>query len=775
MNAEMSPTKVRGERTLAGRLTAHLVLGVALVFALTSVTATFLVSRHERRSWERRTAEYAHDLADGFAEPLAAGDLASLGLACRAFAHADAVTWLRVTDVAGRPLFTYGERAQDTIDASATVQRDGATLGRIEVGVGRSSYWGTLLTSLELNGATAVAVLLALLASGLLIKQAIERPLRQLVSLLDRLSFGRYPEEVTEIPYREFSSIARSFGRMAARVRFGEASLVDANGQLRQEIVRREEAVRALVTAERTATESAALLQHLLDATPVGVALSVDRTLLRVNERFCEITGFDAAELSGKELRLLYPDRAEYLRVGDQIYLEARERGFGAVETVWQRKDGTAIDVLVQARALDAADWSQGMSVTVSDITLQRRAAAERDALHERLARSQRLEAIGTLAGGIAHDFNNILGAIIGYTEFCLKSETLSAEVREDMEVVRQAGRRAAELVRQILAFSRQASQERVSVQPRQIAAEALKLMRASLPATIEVRSRLECDAVVLADPAQLHQILVNLCTNAALAMKERGGVLEVELAETSFDAAEARVEGVEPHRFARLSVRDTGCGMSREVQERIFEPFFTTRREGEGTGMGLAVVHGIVKASGGYLTVRSAPGRGSTFDVHLPIASEEAAAQARPDDAPLNGGEERVLLVDDEPLLAEVTQRALARGGYAATAFTSSRDAIRAFEDAPDQWDALVTDMTMPGVTGEELVRRVRALRPDLPVILCTGFSERMTPDVVAALGVDRFALKPVAPADLRRLVREALDLRRHGAPRLRAVGGDA
>ncbi|MGB8929726.1 MAG: ATP-binding protein, partial [Anaeromyxobacteraceae bacterium] len=724
----ISPTKEPGERTLAGGLTAHLVFRVALVFALTSVIGTALVARHERRAWEQRTTEYARDLADGFAEPLAAGDLASLALACRAFAHADAVSWLRVSDDRGRTLYTSGERRADTIDGAAPIQRAGTVLGRVELGVDRSSYWGALLTSLELSAATAIAVLVALLASGLLIARTLQRPLQQLVSLLDRLSLGHYPPEVAEVHYREFSSIVKSFGRMAARVRFGEASLVNANTQLRQEVVRREEAVRALVAAEKAATDSAALLQHLLDASPVGVALSVNRTVRRVNERFCEITGFAADELAGKEFRLLYPDEDEYLRVGAQLYLDARERGAGAVESVWQRKDGTAIDVLLQARALDPADWAQGLSVTVTDITAQRRAARERDALHERLARSQKLEAIGTLAGGIAHDFNNILGAIIGYTEFCLKSEELSAQVREDMEVVLQAGRRAAELVRQILAFSRQASLERVSVQPRHIAKEALKLMRASLPTTIEVRSRLECDAVVLADPVQLHQIVVNLCTNAALAMKEGGGVLEVELTETSFDEVEARLEGVEPQRFACLSVRDTGCGMTREVQERIFEPFFTTRSEGEGSGMGLSVVHGIVKASGGYLTVRSALGRGSTFAVHLPIADEQAAALARPDDALLSGGDERVLLVDDEPLLADVTQRALARGGYAARAFTSSREAIRTFEDAPDQWDAIVTDMTMPGVTGEELVRRARALRPELPVILCTGYSERMT-----------------------------------------------
>jgi PAS domain S-box-containing protein len=770
MNAELSPTKARGERTLAGRLTAHLVTLVALVFALTSLIGTVLVARQERRAWERRTAEYARDLADVFVGPLEAGDLQSLSLASRAFSHADAVAWLRVSDDRGGVLFTHGERADDNIGAAAPILRGGRVLGRVEVGVGRSSYWGALLTALELSAATAIAVTVALLASGLLIQRALRRPLGQLVSLLDRLSFGRYPEEVPELHYREFSSIVRSFGRMAARVRFGEASLVDSNALLRQEIVRREEAVRALVAAEGAAQESAALLQHLFDATPVGVALSVDRTLRRVNERFCEITGFAAAELAGMDVRCLYHDEAEFLRVGGELHLEAREEGARAVETVWRRKDGASIEVQLQWRALDPGDWTQGLSVTVTDITPQRRAAAERDALHERMARSQKLEAIGTLAGGIAHDFNNILGAIIGYTEFCLKSETLSTEVREDMEVVRQAGRRAAELVRQILAFSRQASQERVWVQPSLIAREALKLLRASLPATIDVRSRLDCDAAVMADPAQLHQILVNLCTNAALAMKD-GGVLEVEIAETHFDPVEARMEGGPPRRFARLSVRDTGCGMPREVQERIFEPFFTTRREGEGTGMGLAVVHGIVKASGGYLTVRSAPGCGSTFDVHLPIADEATGAQAAQADAALYGGDERVLLVDDEPLLTEVTQRALARGGYAASAFTSSRDAVRAFEDAPGHWDAIVTDMTMPGVTGEELVRRARALRPDVPIILCTGYSERMTPEAAAALGVDRFALKPVAPSELRRLVREAIDGRRRTEPRLRAV----
>ena len=516
MNAETSPTKARGERTLAGRLTAHLVVSVAVVFALTSLTGTLLVARQERRSWERRTAEYARDLADGFVEPLEAGDLESLALACRAFSHADAVAWLRVSDAHGGVLFNHGERTGDNIGAAAPIQHGGKLLGRVELGVGRSSYWGSLLTSLELSAATAIAVIVALLASGLLIQRTLRRPLGQLVSLLDRLSFGRYPEEVPELHYREFSSIVRSFGRMAARVRFGEASLVDANALLREEIVRREEAVRAVVAAEKAARDSAALLQHLFDATPVGVALSVDRTLRRVNERFCEITGFDAGELAGMELRGLYGDEEEYLRVGEQLHMGEHAEGARAVETVWRRKDGAAIDVLLQWRALDPCDWTQGLSFTVTDITAQRLAATERDALHERLARSQRLEAIGTLAGGIAHDFNNILwrSSAIPSLPRRRPGDPLRGSAARTWQVVRQAGRRAAELSARSWPSAGHAcrSSSRPASPHRDGGAQAPARLA---PHDHRGAMRLDCDAVVMADPAQLHQVLVNLCTNA--------------------------------------------------------------------------------------------------------------------------------------------------------------------------------------------------------------------------------------------------------------------
>jgi PAS domain S-box-containing protein len=906
--ASSVPTK-RCDRTLAGRLTTHVVVSVAAVIALTTALGLALLVRDARRDWERRTAEFAQDLAATLAESTARADHRAVAIACGAFALSDVASHLRVTDAGGAPLYEFGERSARLIEASAPIQLRGAFVGRVELGVPPSVYLGPVVTSLELNVATAVTVLAALLAAGLLIRRRLRDPLDRLVSLLDRLSLGSYPEEPLPGEYSEFRAIVRSFGRMASRVRLGEASLVEANRRLVAEVERREqvagalreseertrlileavplpvilvdealtirqcnpavgalagarapsltgmvvgeaihclrrldapggcgsgpfcgtcplraaavatledghprrnvrvtlpyvgadgttevallvssaavslsgerlallclEDVTALVTAERSSRESAAALEAVFDATPIGVALVVDRTLRRVNDRFCTITGYAPGELIGRGIRALYPDDEEYRRVGKELYRTARERGIGTVESIWRRKDGTLIDVRLHGNALDPARPGDGFTFTVTDITEQRRVAQEREALQERLGRSQKLEAIGTLAGGIAHDFNNILGAIIGYTEFCLRHEDLRPELREDLEVVRQAGRRAADLVRQILAFSRQASQERVPVQPRHITAEALKLLRASFPSTIELRSRLDCDSVVLADPAQLHQILMNLCTNAALAMKERGGLLEVALAETRFDEAEARLEGVEPDRFVRLTVRDTGCGMSREVQERIFEPFFTTRPEGQGSGMGLSVVHGIVKSCGGFIAVRSAPGVGSVFDVYLPVANEESAAGAAEAEAP-RGGDERVLLVDDEPLLVEVMQRGLSRGGYAVTPFLSSRDAARAFEETPDAWDVLVTDMTMPGVTGEELVRRARELRPDLPVILCTGYSEKMNAETAAALGIDRFALKPVTQADLRRLIREAIEERRGRATRLRAVGAD-
>jgi nitrogen-specific signal transduction histidine kinase/ActR/RegA family two-component response regulator len=379
--------------------------------------------------------------------------------------------------------------------------------------------------------------------------------------------------------------------------------------------------------------------------------------------------------------------------------------------------------------------------------------------LETQMIQAQKLEAIGTLAGGIAHDFNNILSAIAGHAELALEQAT-SPTLREDVQAIRDAARRATDLTRQILAFSHQGHQEARLVQPAAVVREALKLLRASIPATVEIHAHLDCQATVLADPTELHRVVVNLCTNAAQAMKE-GGRLELALEEVAgvvpFTASH---QSIRPGGSVRLTVRDTGVGMLPGVKARIFEPFFTTRHGEGGTGMGLAMVHGIVQRLGGTISVASEPGAGTTFQIVLPMRPADTGTPRGEETAGLPGTE-RVLFLDDEVAICRVAERSLGRLGYRVTAFSAPQEALAAFEARPDAFDVVVTDMTMPGLTGELVARRIKARRPGIPVVLCTGYSERAAKEGAVKLGIDQLVMKPMAGAQLSRVIRAVLERR--------------
>ncbi|MBW2020218.1 MAG: PAS domain S-box protein [Deltaproteobacteria bacterium] len=387
------------------------------------------------------------------------------------------------------------------------------------------------------------------------------------------------------------------------------------------------------------------------------------------------------------------------------------------------------------------------------DITAQKR-------LETQLQHAQRMEAIGTLAGGIAHDFNNILSAIIGNAQLALDDLSGPSSVRYSFEQILEASYRATKLVKQILAFSRQHEHERRPVQLNSIVKETLKLLRASLPSTINIRQNIQSDAgVVFADPTQIHQVLMNLCTNAAHAMRENGGVLEVSLVNVDLDA-EAVVghPDLKPGPCLRLTVRDTGHGMDRAVMERIFDPYFTTKGKGEGTGLGLALVHGIVKSHGGAINVHSELGKGTTFHIFLPRLERDAIMEAEVL-APLPKGNERILFVDDEEVLVDVGERMLERLGYKVIASTNSIEALEIFHANPDKFDLVITDQTMPNMTGTELAKGLMRIRPDIPIILCTGFSETITAEKARAMGIREFVLKPIVIDKIAATIRNVLD----------------
>ena len=388
-------------------------------------------------------------------------------------------------------------------------------------------------------------------------------------------------------------------------------------------------------------------------------------------------------------------------------------------------------------------------------------AEEEKKRLQAQLQQAQKMQAIGTLAGGIAHDFNNILFPIIGYTEMTLADLPENSLTRSNLEEVLKAAERAKGLVRQILTFSRQSEQERKPLKIQPIIKEALTLLRASLPTTIEISQNIDkkCGAI-LADPIQIHQVMMNLCTNAYHAMREKGGVLGMTLTEVDIDSCDlgSNVD-LKPGRYLRLTVSDTGHGMEPAEMERIFEPYFTTKGPGEGSGMGLAVVHGVVRSHGGHITVYSEPGKGAAFHVYLPRIDGIGTSPIPVPSEPIPKGTERILFTDDEKQIVDMVQQMLERLGYHVTARTSSVEALKAFRTKPDKFDLVITDQTMPNMTGAELAQKIMGIRPDIPIILCTGFSEVIEKEKAKAMGFRDYVMKPIVKSDIAKIIRRVLD----------------
>lgn len=411
---------------------------------------------------------------------------------------------------------------------------------------------------------------------------------------------------------------------------------------------------------------------------------------------------------------------------------------------------------------LQPVDGSGYVNVYGLDVTKRKKAEKAKMELELQLSQKQKMEAIGTLAGGIAHDFNNILAAMQGYLELSLDDLESDNPVRNNLEQVLSCSNRATKLVKQILTFSRkdQEKGEKEPVQISSIVKEVLEMLRSSLPTTIKICRKIHADtSVVLADPTQIHQILVNLCTNASHAMRPNGGLLEVTLTDVDFDS-DTRIgdEYLGRGSFVKLSVSDSGCGMEKEVLERIFEPFFTTKKVNEGTGLGLSVVHGIIKNHGGAITVSSVPGEGTTFDIFLPKI--EGASIDKPQaPEPISREKEVILLVDDEEMMVDVTSQILERLGFAVVAKTSSLDALETFQEKPDEFDLVITDQVMPNLTGTQLAQKLLSIRPDIPVILCSGFPENVSLEEVESIGIRTFMPKPIAREAIAKTVRAVLD----------------
>lgn len=484
--------------------------------------------------------------------------------------------------------------------------------------------------------------------------------------------------------------------------------------------------------------------------------IAPDGKFLYVSPSCRRVTGYQAQDFidnPGLFLKMIHPE--DYQAVKTHFHDQPDNSDVEHFEFRILRKDGEERWISHSCHPVynSEGQWL-GHRASNRDITDKKR-------LEGQLRQVQKMEAIGTLAGGIAHDFNNILTPILLGAELVQSVIPEENPAQKDLEKVIQAAERAKELVQQILTFSRQGEEERRPLEIIPVVKEVIKLIRASLPSTIEIKLRIEAIAdIVTAAPIEIHQIIMNLCTNASHAMREKGGLLEIALINEAIKASDlmGADDLTRPGSYVKLTVRDTGHGMDDRTRERIFDPFFTNKNRGEGTGLGLSVVHGIIESLGGTITVESEIQEGTTFNVYLPCTPRKAIEEPeKQESSPM--GSERILFIDDERAIANIYKKILERLGYKVTASDNVVEALNDFREDPGRFDLVVTDLTMPKMTGLELAKEILRLRPDLPIILCTGFSQETAAEEARQIGIQEILFKPIDRLTLAKTIRKLLD----------------
>ena len=480
-------------------------------------------------------------------------------------------------------------------------------------------------------------------------------------------------------------------------------------------------------------------------------------TLVDVNPSLCRMYGYEQEEMIGLPVMTLI--HRDYHHVFEAFLASVQSTGAFAGETVDVRKDGSTLFVEVHGSRVHLSGKPLMLAV-VRDVTARKQAEEERLQCERMVRQARKMESLGTLAGGVAHDFNNVLGIISGFAELACLDAPVGSEQRSNLEQVMLAVMRGKEVAGQILAFSRNGDRGHTPMDLVPVLRASQKLLRATIPTTIDINVNLEVEsAETVGVSSEIHEVLLHLCSNARQAMAESGGVLDMELAEKTIGPKELPAwPELSAGDFFEVRVRDTGEGVEEKILEQIFDPYFTTRPHGEGTGMGLAKVHGIVKQHKGAVRVRSQQGRGTTFRVLLPKMVDEGMPGKSNADGLLSDRRGRLLLVDDEAGLVRSMKRILERFGHTVVAGTDSVEALSLFQAHPEGFDLVITDMTMPRMTGLELSTQMLSVRPELPIVLCTGFSERISPEIARSVGIRTLLMKPVPIQDLLRTIQELL-----------------
>ncbi len=503
----------------------------------------------------------------------------------------------------------------------------------------------------------------------------------------------------------------------------------------------------------------------MFEQAAIGVAQVETKTgrFVKINQKYCDIVGYSPKEMETMKFQdITHPDDLQTDLNNMNKLTKGMISGF-SVEKRYVGKDGSIVwGNLTVSHLLGNGEKQEYNLAIVEDITGRKQAEAEKENLEKRLQQAHKMEAIGTLAGGIAHDFNNILSAIIGFSELAKESIPTENPAQKDIDLVLKSSLRAADLVQQILTFSRKSDQHIEPLSPHLIVKEALKMLRPSLPTTIKIVENIDNDCgKITANPTNIHQIIVNLCANSLHAMAEEKGTISVSLERKEMSFQEIpQGSTASPGPFIVLKVTDTGCGMNENIKKQIFEPYFTTKEVGKGTGLGLAVIHGIIEDCQGFIVVESKLGEGTTFNVHIPALKQEKETSNKVTTTEtVPTGTEQILVVDDDDAIANLNKTQLERLGYKVTSITNSPDALEKILNDPSQFDLIITDQTMPDMTGAELAKKVLRIEPEMLFVLCTGYSSIITEKDTLAIGIKKYVRKPVDKRTLANVVRQVLD----------------
>lgn len=727
----MVTSQTKFQRSISKDLTIGLIL-VILVVSLFGLMVAYYTSKQKAEAeLQAKAEEYTTFLKNTLVLPLWNYDFETIKAICNTYMQNDLITSIQVSDPRNQVnINMVKDDAQPTVVRTINLDHHGLSVGQVRISLAygylsqlnRQLFW--FFTLVILTNLVTLVVL-----TGIMLRMSLKRPLIRLNKIVASYAAGEYNPSMQDATHLELQPLVNTLNQMGRKIEQHLSTIRKAEKKY------------------RSIFENA--LEGIYQSTPDGRILSA-------NPAFARILGYDSPEQFMKQIadigkqHWLNPSARQ-----DMIQELLNGRTVIGYETRMIRRDGQIIWVQINSRPVyDTSGDLQHLEGMVNDIT-------EKVHMENQIRQAQKMEAIGTLAGGIAHDFNNMLGVIIGCSELAMDGLKKGSKPAADMERVLDAGLRGKALVRQILTFSRQDESEFKPLILRPFLKEVVKFLQSTLPSVIEIRlSPDENDYTVLADPTQLQQVLLNLCTNSAYALSPKGGVIKVSIAEQIVTSNEKGPTGdLDPGAYINLTVQDNGPGIKQEYLPRVFDPFFTTKKVGEGTGLGLSVVHGIVTSHGGSVYAESEPGQGTTMRVLLPSLEHPGFEPATESIVVPPEGNEEIFLVEDEPILADILRRILASLGYHVKVFTKASEAWHFFEANANRFDLVLLDHNMPTITGIELASRISRLKPELPIILFTGVSIELLHRDAEKSGVRTIINKPLNRIELAIAIRKVLD----------------